>query len=55
MMRALKSKIYEGWLSSPGMLEKTRLRGALITVYIFQKVGSRNGGADIFSLVRSRT
>lgn len=36
-------------------LEKRRWRDAFITASIFQNVGSRDGGADLFSLVRSKT
>ncbi|KAK4811120.1 hypothetical protein QYF61_019751 [Mycteria americana] len=53
MMKGIECMTYEEQLRILGLfsLEKRRLRGDLIAVYSFLMRGSREGGADLFSLV----
>ena len=53
MIKGLEGETYKYWLRSLGLfsLEKSRLKGDLITVYNFVMGGSRGGGADLLSLV----
>jgi len=53
MMKGLKANTYKDWLRSLFSLEKKNLRGELITVYKFLKLGSGGGGADLIFLVTS--
>jgi len=53
MVKGLEGKTHEEWLRSLGLfsLEKRRLRGALIAVYVFLKWDSGEAGPDLFFLV----
>ena len=55
MVKGLERKMYEESLKLLVFfsLEKSRLRGDLITVYSFLTRVSREGGAGLFSLVTS--
>ena len=57
MVKDLERKTYKEWLRSLGLfsLEKSGLRGDLITVYSFLMRGSGGAGTDLFSLVTSYT
>lgn len=53
-MKELEAMFYEEQLGTPGLssLEKRRLKD-LIALYSFQRRGSGEGSADLFSLVSS--
>ena len=54
-MKGQEVMSYDERLRTLGLssLEKRRLRGDLIALYSFLRRGSREGGADLFSLVSS--
>lgn len=53
MEKGLEGKTHEVWLRLHSWfgLKKRRLKGDLIVVYSFLTRGSREGGADLLSLV----
>ena len=56
-MKGLEGMSYEERLRTSGLstLENRRLRGDLIALYSFLRRGSREGGAELFSLVSGGT
>lgn len=53
MAKGLEGKIHDWMGSSLFSLEKRRLSGELMSVYIILTTKDREGGTDLFSLVSS--